>query len=123
MLCQPYLVVCNIRKYRFNLTGLRISSHRLRIESGRWSKPNPTPVEQRLCIVCNRLEDEYHFVIECNLYTDLRVKYIPLYYRNRPNMQTIIELMSSDSESVLRKLSAFVHAAFLVRSTNMYAPC
>ena len=109
-------------KYRFNLTRLRVSSHRLRIESGRWSKPNPTPVEQRTCIVCNRLEDEYHFVIECNLYTDLRVKYIPSYYRNRPNMQKFIELMSSENESVLRKLSAFVHAAFLVRYANMYVP-
>ena len=31
---QPYLDICNISKFRFALTRLRVSSHRLQIESG-----------------------------------------------------------------------------------------
>jgi len=37
---KPYLDILNISKFRYSMTTLRVSSHRLRIESGRWSKPN-----------------------------------------------------------------------------------
>ena len=50
------------------MTKLRVSSHRLSIESGRWSKPNPTLLSERNCLFCNLLEDVYHFVLEWNLY-------------------------------------------------------
>ena len=64
---KPYLNILNISKFRYSMTKLRVSSHRLSIESGRWSKPNPTPLSERNCLFCNLLEDEYHFVLECNL--------------------------------------------------------
>ena len=54
------------------MTKLRVSSHRLSSESGRWSKPNPTLLSERNCLFCNLLEDEYHFVLECNSYNTLR---------------------------------------------------
>ena len=116
---QPYLISCNIKKFRFSLSRLRVSAHRLKIESGRWARPNPIPVEQRKCNICEVLEDEYHFVLECSSYCDIRSKYIPLFYRRRPNMQKFIQLVTSDNENVLRKLSIYVCNAFLVRSMNM----
>ena len=61
---QPYLDIITFKKYRINLTRLRVSSHRLCIETGRWTKPNRTPVNERLCTLCNKLEDEFHFIIE-----------------------------------------------------------
>ena len=33
-------------------TRLRVSSHRLEIEAGRRSRPNRTPINERLCITC-----------------------------------------------------------------------
>ena len=42
-----------------------MSSHRLAIGSGRWTRPNRTPVNERICVECGVVEDEYHFVIEC----------------------------------------------------------
>ena len=33
-------------------------------------------------IQCNKLEDEYHFVLECMLYNDLRKQLSPVYYWN-----------------------------------------
>ena len=45
-------------------------SHRLHIESGRWNRAQPTPRENRLCSICNVLEDEFHFLFECSLYKD-----------------------------------------------------
>ena len=36
---QPYLNHIDIKKYRIELTKLRVASHRLQIEAGRWTKP------------------------------------------------------------------------------------
>ena len=46
---KPYLNILNISKFRYSMTTLRVSLHRLSIESGRWSKPNPTPLSKRNC--------------------------------------------------------------------------
>ena len=37
------------------------------IEAGRWNIPVSTPVNKRKCASCNKLEDEFHFVLECNM--------------------------------------------------------
>ena len=60
-----YLEIINITKYRIALTRLRLSSHRLEVECGRWRKPVSVPFQDRKCKQCNTLEDEYHFLIEC----------------------------------------------------------
>ena len=36
--------------------------------AGRWSKPHSTPRNERLCRLCNKLEDEFHLLAECTLY-------------------------------------------------------
>ena len=33
-------------------------------------------------VQCNKLEDEYHFVLECMSYNDLRKQLSPVYYWN-----------------------------------------
>ncbi len=62
---ENYTVMFN-RSYRLAFTKLRISSHSLRIESGRHTFPK-TVIEDRICNHCdlNKVEDEYHFVMEC----------------------------------------------------------
>ena len=76
---QPYLLTLNISKFCNAISKLRMSSHRLEIEAGRWVRVNRVPVNERKCTLCNVIEDEYHFVIECQWYTELRKKYIPKY--------------------------------------------
>ena len=71
---KPYLNCVTVKKYRFSLSRLRVSSHRLAIESGRWHKPNIIPLNERKCQYCNKLEDEFHFLLECPLYTHFRKK-------------------------------------------------
>ena len=68
------------------MTKLRVASHRLEIEVGRWARPNRVPIADRKCRTCNSIEDEFHFLLECNLYNDLRVQYIKRYYWNRTNV-------------------------------------
>ena len=43
-------------------TKLRLSNHKLAIETGRYSRPFKKPAE-RICPICNiEMEDEYHFL-------------------------------------------------------------
>ena len=76
-------------------------------------------MNERLWRNCNILEDEFHFVCECTLYNDLRHTYIPEYYRCRPNMVKIIELLSCENNIILKNLSAFFKA-FQVRNLHHY---
>ena len=69
---QKYLGLIKIEKYRKSLCKLRLFSHRLEVETGRWTKPNKILLDYRKCMICNVLEDEFHFVLECCLYKDLR---------------------------------------------------
>ena len=57
---------CTNRKM---LAKLRCSNHPLLIEVGRHPKMD---VDTRKCNLCDRIEDEIHFVTECKLYTETR---------------------------------------------------
>ena len=117
---QPYLKTCNLMKFRQSLTRLRVSSHRLEVESGRWNKPNPKPLLERKCKLCDTLEDEYHFVIVCPMYNDIRHLYIKQFYTKRPSMYKFISLINCTSEKQIRNLAVFVHKAFEIRNTNVF---
>ena len=68
---QSYLKTHNVSKFCIAISRLRMSSHRLEIEDARWVRVNRAPVNDRKCTLCNVLEDEYHFVKECQRYTEL----------------------------------------------------
>ena len=60
----------------FQLTKINIGNTGklpLAIETGRYSKPK-TPLQDRLCKFCssNSIEDETHFLADCDFYSDLR---------------------------------------------------
>ena len=93
-----------------------MSSHRLEVEAGRWARPNRIPIDKRKCLTCGKLEDEYHFVIECFLYLDLRKRYIPPYFWKRPNMYKFVDLINSTNVNCMRKLSACIYHAFKYRT-------
>ena len=65
---KKYLDILLIAKYRYAFTRLRTSGHILAIETGRWTKPHSTPRLERKCQLCNTLEDEFPFMLECPLY-------------------------------------------------------
>ena len=70
---KAYLEVLKIEKYRM-MSRIRLSSHRLMVETGRWHRPHSIPYEERKCIVCDTIEDEFHFILECSRYADIRKK-------------------------------------------------
>jgi len=53
--------------------------------------------------VCLKLEDAFHFLLECPLYQDLRKKYVKTYNWKNTNMLQFIELIISENETVIKK--------------------
>ena len=57
--------------FRIAFTRFRLSSHRLKIETGRWAR---IPHERRLC-QCGAIQSEKHVLCECILVSDIRISY------------------------------------------------
>ena len=112
-----YLDFVNVERYRKALTQLGLSSHRLAVETVSWHKPKSIPLSEMKCMTCNVLEDEFHFVLECASFTEVRKKYIPGRYYKRPNMFKLIELLCSRDRNVLRNLATFVCKSFDTRKS------
>ena len=90
------------------------------VEVGRWKKPVKIPYDNRLCTLCHKLEDEFHFSFECNRYRELRSQYIPKRFWERPNMFKFVELFSSTNEIILRNLGMYTFKAFKVRNVDVF---
>ena len=117
---QPYLELLCITKFRNCMSRLRLSSHRLSIETGRWNKPVSIPRDERKCLNCNTLEDEFHFTLECNLYKDLRKQFIPQNIWKYPSMLKFINLITSENQIIVKNLSSYIEKAFQLRSNLLY---
>jgi len=76
---RTYVLFCNFQFQPYALTRLRVSSHCLEVERGRWLKLNKIPFENRKCQYCNVLEDEFHFIFECPMYNNIRHIYLQDY--------------------------------------------
>ena len=111
---QFYLYCIDEIKYKTALTRLISSSHNLKIETGRWHKPRKIPLENRLCVSCNKIEDEYHFILECINYTALRKIYIKKYYWSSPSMFKLTQLFENKNKTIIKNLSIFIFKAFQI---------
>ena len=113
---QHYLKVLP-KKWRTNLAKFRLSSHQLRIETGRYGNKR---VERslRICICCdkNEIEDEYHFLLVCPAYVDLRAAHIKKYFYKRPNMFKFVKLLNLKNRNSLLNLAKFINQSFSRRS-------
>ena len=116
-----YLNKVHIQSHRRAMSKLRLSSHRLMIERGRWLKIIP---DNRLCTgtiaatcltylncmdhkndawgvdnVSNShvIEDEFHVICICPRYTDIRNEFIKPYYTTRPSMIKFSQLLNTEN--------------------------
>ena len=62
---ESYLFTIKNENKRKSLARLRISAHTLEIERGRFNKLKR---EEWLCKTCLKIEDEPHFLLDCNLF-------------------------------------------------------
>ena len=61
----------NVKGWRVALTKVRLSSHLFLIERGRWGSAKMLK-EDRICSVCQVIEDEYHCIVECPRFLNIR---------------------------------------------------
>ena len=75
---------------RIIITKWRLSSHNLKIETGRYTKP-PTARDERVCSECTSVvEDEHHVVFQCPLYRNVQTHHRDLLLR----LKSIPELLN-----------------------------
>ena len=107
---QFYLQKRLCTSFKSLLYKYRTSAHKLNIESGRFLN---IPRNERKCQVCNLqdIEDEYHFILICPVYRDLRIQYIKSYYFRHPSMYKLVCLFDIKSVKVLTNLCKYLNAA------------
>ena len=91
------------------------------VETGRWEPPRP-PRHERLCNICRKLDDEFHFVLECKALQPLRRQLLPQNTWQRPSMAKFIALLSSTDETTINKLAEFVRKGFRLRQFGFKYP-
>jgi len=113
---EKYLNCIQNNNHIIALTRLRCSAHKLAIEEGRHRNIER---KQRLCMKCNMkaIESEYHFVLVCPLYRDIRQNCFSKYYCSWPSMQKFNNLMLSNQKSIIIKLAKYVYLATLKRES------
>ena len=79
----------------------------LSVEIGRW---NGTPLGDRTCTPCHAdVGDEYHYILPCKFFKEIRSTFIPQSYFVRSNTQKFKNLMNSETADELRKLCQFIN--------------
>lgn len=90
------------------IAKIRLSSHNLAVEVGRYRKVDK---HNRFCFYCKDcIEDEYHFILQCPLYKLIRVKYIKPYYWQKPSMFKLIQELCN--------FGMFLRKSFSLRSNQ-----
>ncbi len=77
--CEPYLNLGNCH-FRRIIAQIRTGSHFLEVEMGRRTQ---IPRENRTCKCCNtgKVEDEAHFIFECEAYESVRLRYRDIFQK------------------------------------------
>lgn len=124
---ENYLTKIKNLNHSLALARFRISSHNLRIETGRYDQPK-TPPENRICNYCDTrsVESEIHFILDCPLYTDERLELKRTIREEIPwedlialsNEDYFICIMSSENDKVMRALAKYVYICLLKRANT-----
>ncbi len=112
---EDYLAIAK-EKHRIEMSKLRVSAHTLAIERGRYTRP-VTPINERVCKTCtgNVIEDELHFLIDCErhatqrskLFTKISNKCMPFSNLNNQLQDKFVYMLSSGTD-IAKYVAAFI---------------
>ena len=111
---EKYLKLNMEAKYKTAFARFRTSSHNLAIETGRYEN---IPRDQRTCKSCNMnaIENEYHFLLVCPKYRELRIKYFKQYFCHWPTIHKLENLLSATSNTIINNLAKYIFFASKIR--------
>ena len=111
---EKYLDQIKIGKHRTSLSRFRLSNHSLLIEKGRYTKPK-LDRSDRICFNClSDIEDEFHFVIRCPLYSQERSLLFNCCKSDCKNFETLSEeqkfifIFTNESENIRNALARYI---------------
>lgn len=92
------------------LCRFRCSAHNLLIEEGRHRN---IARENRICNYCNMntIENEYHFLLVCPFYRQIRNENLPSYYCSWPTINKFRNIMKCNQIRTIKKLAKFIYLA------------
>ena len=125
---ENYLVEIENTKHALALARFRISSHNLRIETGRYDQRKTKP-EERLCIYCRSqaVEDEQHFLLQCSLYNNERhlmletVNAMIPRFHLLPENEKFSAVMQSKTPEVMKALGNYIFTCLKKRGISTAA--
>ena len=113
---QPYIQqIRGYRQHKF-LAQIRCSSHKLRVETGRYTSEARHERTCRLCNSAAAIEDEQHILQQCPQLDDLRNAHIHLF---QTSGQTLTDLFDDHTPMLLAK---YVCAALLCINHCCFRP-
>ena len=114
---EKYLDVLDVKKFRYSFASFRTSSHKLMIEKGRHLGIHR---DRRYCFNClEAIESEYHFLLVCPLYVQLRETYIPKKFYEVPTVNKFNILMASTNEAMIKRVATYIFYGMKLRTDLM----
>ena len=94
-------------KNMYTLCKFRTTNHRLPVETGRWNNIDRV---DRICTKCDNITigDEYHYIMERELFSNFRNRFIFTNLRERPNILKFKHIMSAYQNQNFEKLCKFI---------------
>ena len=71
------------------------------------------------CMHYEDIEDEFHFILKCPFYVELRKRYIKHYYYTKPSVFKLVQLLSAENTKELNNLGKFLVQAEKLRSLSL----
>ena len=92
---EPYLQYIRNRNQRCWISRLRISSHFLGVEKGRWHN---IPYHDRICTYCDSsaVDDEQHFLTKCSLTELNRISYFNILKSINTNFHSLTDQLKTN---------------------------
>ena len=101
--CYESYMNINNRALRISITKIRLSSNLFKIERGRWGA-NRVERRERLCTVCDCVEDEFHCLVECPRFNNERRGLLPDFLIKNKTMCNFIRMLSTNNVKEQKKL-------------------
>ena len=107
--CENYLHTLDISKFRIALTRFRLRRNELRNNSF-------TTIDKNCPFCRDCIEDEIHFLLNCDMYIELRRKYLDFYIKYMNSMGfTLSFLINGKGYVKTKKVAMFIHYAMKYR--------
>ena len=113
---ENYLNIIVNDDLRKQFARFRLSSHNLEVETGRY---NGIVRENRFCKLCNQnvIENEYHFMLCCSKYRNLRMKYNCNVAW--PNKHIFNSFMTTMNKKKIHNIAKYIKDAFILRNNTL----